>query len=57
MNRHENDPAYQLGLALHHIEALLRVIDRHMLSWSWFPEDRDACDRARAFVREELSGR
>lgn len=34
------------------IEALLRVIDRHILAWSWFPEDRDACDAARAFLEE-----
>lgn len=32
------------------IAALLRVVDRHILAWSWFPEDRDACDAAREFL-------
>lgn len=43
----------QLERAKEIIRALLRVVDRHLLSWSVWPEDAEAMNAARKFAREE----
>lgn len=34
------------------IEALLRVIDHHLLGWTIWPEDTDAMDAAREWLEK-----